>query len=267
MIARTLENQVAIVTGGATGIGAAICLELASRGASVGVNHLPGQDVGALIASIEKSGGKAVAAPGNVADANSVVAMTQEVIQHFGRLDIMVANAGLQGDANSLDMTLEQWNRVISVDLSGQFLCAQTAAKQFLKQGIDPKVSRSAGKIICMLSVHSRIPWAGHVNYAAAKAGAEMMMQTMAQEWGVNKIRVVGIAPGAIKTAINQSVWSDPQGYKDMMKLVPYQRIGEPEDVARTAAWLASDDADYITGSTIYVDGGMMLYPGFIGNG
>jgi glucose 1-dehydrogenase len=261
-----LNQQVAIVTGGATGIGEAIVRKLAAAGAAVAINHLPPQDVGPLIKDIEQAGGRAIAAPADVADPASIANMLAKTVEAFGRLDIMVANAGVQGDANSLEMTLESWNRVIKVDLSGQFLCAQAAARQFLKQEASP-VSRAAGKIVCMLSVHCRIPWMGHVNYAAAKAGAEMMMETLAQEWGGSHIRVVGVAPGAIKTAINQSVWSDPATYRNLMKLIPYQRIGEADDVAKTVTWLVSDDADYITGSTIYVDGGMMLYPGFMGNG
>jgi glucose 1-dehydrogenase len=260
----SLENQVAIVTGGATGIGVAVVQELSARGAAVAINHLPGQDVGALIAEIEKTGGKVIATPGDVADPDAVAAMIEQTVKKFGRLDIMIANAGLQGDATSLEMDLERWNKVIKVDLTGQFLCAQAAARQFLKQ---KDIFRARGKIACMLSVHCRVPWMGHVNYAAAKAGAEMMMETLAQEWGRQRIRVVGVAPGAIKTAINQSVWGDPAAYRELLKLIPYQRIGDAEDVAKTVAWLVSDDADYITGSTIYVDGGMMLYPGFMGNG
>jgi glucose 1-dehydrogenase len=264
---RSLESQVAIVTGGATGIGAAVVRELAARGACVAINHLPNQDATALIAKIEQAGGKAISAPCDVADPAAVASMVATTVARFGRLDIMVANAGLQDDAPSLDMSLEHWNRTIKVDLSGQFLCAQAAARQFIKQKSDAALSRAAGKIVCMLSVHCRIPWMGHVNYAAAKAGAEMLMKTLAQEWGAKRIRVVGVAPGAIKTAINQSVWGDPASYEALMKLIPYQRIGEAEDVAKTVAWLVSDEADYITGSTIYVDGGMMLYPGFMGNG
>jgi len=264
---RSLENQVAIVTGGTTGIGAAVVRELAARGARVAINHLPDQDAAPLIASVTQEGGKAISVPGDVADPAAVTSMVADTVAQFGRLDIMVANAGLQGDAATLDMSLALWNKVINVDLSGQFLCAQAAARQFVRQKADPALSRAAGKIICMLSVHCRIPWMGHVNYAAAKAGAEMMMKTMAQEWGSKHIRVVGIAPGAIKTAINQPVWSDPSSNAALMKLIPYQRIGEAEDVAKTAAWLVSDEADYITGSTIYVDGGMTLYPGFMGNG
>lgn len=267
MSAGTLNNQVSIVTGGATGIGEAIVRQLAASGAAVAINHLPQQDIGTLINDIERTGGRAIAVPGDVADPEAVASMLAKTVDAFGRLDIMISNAGMQSDATSLDMSLETWNRVIKVDLNGQFLCAQAAARQFMKQSQNSASSRAAGKIVCMLSVHCRIPWMGHVNYAAAKAGAEMMMKTLAQEWGGNRIRVVGVAPGAIKTAINEPVWSNPEAYRNLMKLIPYQRIGEAVDVAKTVAWLVSDDADYITGSTIYVDGGMMLYPGFMGNG
>jgi glucose 1-dehydrogenase len=163
-------------------------------------------------------------------------------------------------------MTLEQWNTVIGVNLTGQFLCARAAAREFLRRGA-VQVSAALGKIICMSSVHQQIPWAGHVNYAASKGGIMQMMQSIAQELAPHRIRVNGIAPGAIRTPINTAAWNTPAAYDSLMKLVPYGRIGEPGDIAQAAVWLASDAADYVTGTTLFVDGGMTLYPGFQDNG
>jgi glucose 1-dehydrogenase len=159
-------------------------------------------------------------------------------------------------------MTLAQWNAVIGVNLTGQFLCAREATREFLKRGMRD-VSRALGKIICMSSVHQQIPWGGHVNYATSKGGVMLLMQSMAQELAPHRIRVNSIAPGAIKTPINTAAWSTPEAEKQLLTLIPYNRVGVPEDIGKTAVWLASDDADYITGATIFVDGGMTLYPGF----
>jgi len=159
-------------------------------------------------------------------------------------------------------MTLDEWRTVIDVNLTGQFLCAREAIKRFLAQESSP-VSKARGKIICMSSVHEVIPWAGHVNYAASKGGIMLMMKTLAQEVAEKKIRVNGIAPGAIKTNINRPAWSDPQNARDLLKLIPYGRIGEPEDIAKAVVWLASDDSDYVIGASLFVDGGMTLYPEF----
>jgi glucose 1-dehydrogenase len=264
---RPLEGQVAIVTGAATGIGDGIARELARRGAAVMVNHLHQEkEAKAMIDAVGGEGGKAAEHSADVAKPDEVTRLVAATVERFGRLDIMVANAGIQVDAPTLEMTPEQWDKAMNVDLRGSFLCAQAAARQFLEQGLPPH-SKATGKILCMLSVHDSIPWMCHANYAAAKAGAEMMMKTLAQEWGQHKIRVMGISPGAIRTPINQGVWSDEARYRSLLKLIPYGRIGEVEDVARVAGWLVSDEADYVTGSTIYVDGGMLLYPGFMGNG
>ena len=161
------------------------------------------------------------------------------------------------------DMTLEQWNKVIGVNLTGQFLCARAAMREFLRRGVVPSVSCAAGKIICMSSVHQEIPWAGHANYATSKGGIKLMMESMAQEFAPHRIRVNGIAPGAIRTPINTVGLGDAGSLRSLMTLVPYGRIGEPEDIARAAVWLASDQSDYVVGTTLFVDGGMTLYPGF----
>ena len=164
-------------------------------------------------------------------------------------------------------MTLTQWNTVIGVNLTGQFLCTREAAREFKRRGVVETVSTAAGKILCMSSVHQEIPWAGHANYAASKGGVMLLMKSIAQELAPYRIRVNSIAPGAIRTPINTAAWSTPSAYNDLMKLVPYKRIGEPEDIARAAVWLASDAADYVTGATLFVDGGMTLYPGFATGG
>src|SRR5215471_383785 len=179
--------------------------------------------------------------------------MFRHTVERFGTVDILVNNAGLQRDAAFHEMTLAQWNTVIGVNLTGQFLCARAAVREFLRRGIVTAVSCAAGKIICMSSVHEVIPWAGHANYAASKGGIMLMMKS--------------IAPGAIRTPINTSAWSTEKAYDQLMTLVPYKRIGEPEDIARAVVWLASDDSDYVVGTTLFVDGGMTLYPGFTEGG
>ena len=164
-------------------------------------------------------------------------------------------------------MSLKDWNTVIAVNLTGQFLCCREAIRTFRRQGVVEGVSCAAGKIICMSSVHDVIPWAGRVNYAASKGGVMLMMKSIAQEVAPWRIRVNAISPGAIRTPINEPAWSTPEAYEELMQLVPYNRIGEPDDVAQAAVWLASDHADYVTGTTLYVDGGMTLYPGFATGG
>jgi glucose 1-dehydrogenase len=193
--------------------------------------------------------------------------MFRQMVERFGTVDILVNNAGLQRDAAFQEMTLAQWNTVIGINLTGQFLCARAAVREFLRRGVVPAVSCAAGKIICMSSVHEVIPWAGHANYASSKGGIMLMMKSLAQELAPRRIRVNGIAPGAIRTPINTAAWSTPAAYDKLMTLVPYKRIGEPEDIARAVVWLASDDSDYVVGTTLFVDGGMTLYPGFTEGG
>jgi len=258
-----LSGQTALVTGASSGIGAATAIALAQAGAQVGVNYLDRREGAEEIAEhIIKAGGHAVVLAADVSKEDAVRRMFSQLIDAFGRLDILIANAGLQRDAPVTEMTLEQWRTVIDVNLTGQFLCAREAIRQFLAQEASSR-SKARGKIICMSSVHEVIPWAGHVNYAASKGGIMLMMKSLAQEVAEKKIRVNGIAPGAIKTNINKSVWSDPEEARALLKLIPYGRIGEPEDIGKAAVWLASDDSDYVTGTTLLVDGGMTLYPEF----
>ncbi len=262
-----LQGHKALVTGADTGIGAAVARAFGQAGAAVGINYHGSADKAeALAAEIRREGGVAITVKADVSQEADVREMFGTVTAAFGRLDILVANAGLQKDAPVTEMTLEKWRMVIDTNLTGAFLCAREATRLFIAQGISP-VSRAKGKIICMSSVHQLIPWAGHVNYAASKGGLMLLMQSLAQEVAENKIRVNGIAPGAIKTKINEDAWSDPEKLKKLLKLIPYGRIGEPEDVAKAAVWLASDDSDYVNGTTLFVDGGMSLYPGFSENG
>ncbi len=265
---RPLHGQKAIVTGASSGIGRAIALGLGAAGADVVVNYRDGEDAAMeVVRQIAQSGSRALAQRADVSREVEIKELFQRAIEHFGTVDILVNNAGLQRDAPFEEMTLEQWNTVIGVNLTGQFLCAREAVREFKRRGVVESVSRSAGKIICISSVHEVIPWAGHVNYAASKGGVMLMMKSLAQEVAPHRIRVNSISPGAIRTPINTSAWSTPEAYAALMRLIPYKRIGEPEDVGRAAVFLASDDSDYITGTSMYVDGGMTLYPEFASGG
>ncbi|REK86471.1 SDR family NAD(P)-dependent oxidoreductase [Streptomyces inhibens] len=263
-----LKGQKALVTGANSGIGRATAVALGRAGADVVVNYVAGrEEAEKVVEEIASFGVRAAAYEADVSDEGQVVAMMDRMVQEFGTIDVLVANAGLQRDAPFTEMTLAQWQKVLDVNLTGQFLCAREAAKEFLRRGVVPEVSRAAGKIICMSSVHQIIPWAGHVNYASSKGGVQMMMQTLAQELAPKKIRVNAIAPGAIKTPINRDAWDTPKARKDLLRLIPYDRIGAPEDIAHAAVGLASDLLDYVVGTTLYVDGGMTLFPGFATGG
>jgi len=263
-----LKGQIAIVTGGSSGIGAGVARALAAEGAKVVVNYASSKDKAEeVLAGIEGGGGEGIIVKADVSREEEVKAMFAETISRYGTVDILINNSGLQSDAKFHEMTLEKWNHVIGVNLTGQFLCAREAIKEFLRRGVVPERSKAAGKIICMSSVHEVIPWAGHANYAASKGGVMMLMKTIAQEYAPQKIRVNSIGPGAIRTPINHAAWQTPEAYNQLLKLIPSKRIGEAEDIGKAAVWLASDDADYVNGITLFVDGGMLLYPGFEDNG
>ena len=263
-----LKNQKALVTGASSGIGEACAIALGAAGAAVVVNYISSpEDAEPVVAVIRQNGGEAVAIKADVSRENEVQTMFAEMIERFGTIDILINNAGLQRDSAFQEMTLEQWNTVISVNLTGQFLCAREAVREFLRRGVVPSISAAAGKIICMSSVHEVIPWGGHVNYAASKGGIMQLMKSMAQELAPKKIRVNSIAPGAIKTPINRAAWETPEAEARLLNLIPEGRVGVPEDIARAAVWLASDASDYVIGITLFVDGGMTLYPGFATGG
>jgi len=261
---KMLLGQKALVTGASSGIGKAIAESLAEAGADVIVNYVSGMDKAVqLVEELKAKGSRAMAIKADVSDEAQVQAMFAQAIAELGTIDILINNAGLQQDAAFTDMTLAQWNRVIGVNLTGQFLCAREAVREFKRRGVKPDVSCAAGKIICVSSVHEVIPWAGHVNYAASKGGVMLMMKSIAQEVAPFRIRVNSICPGAIRTPINMQAWDTPQHYNELMKLIPYKRIGEVEDIGRAAVWLASDYSDYVHGTSLFIDGGMTLYPGF----
>ena len=265
-----LKGQSALVTGSSSGIGKAIAIEFAREGAQVVVNYPSAADpdpANQVVEEIKGFGGNAIAIKADVSKEDEVKAMFAQMIETYGTIDILVNNAGIQKDSSFIEMSLADWQRVIDINLTGQFLCAREAAKEFLRRGLVPERSCALGKIICMSSVHEVIPWGGHVNYASSKGGVMMLMKSMAQELGGHKIRINSIAPGAIQTPINRSAWETKEALASLLTLIPYNRIGVTQDIANTAAWLASDESDYIHGATMFVDGGMTLYPGFSTNG
>lgn len=264
MSGRPLEGQRALVTGANSGIGEAIVHAFPDASASVVINYVSEREDAERIANeIRERGGRAVAVQGDVSDPADCTQLFDAAQQELGGVDIVVANAGIQRDAAFTELTLDDWRKVIDVNLTGQFICAQEAVRRFRRQGLDQGRSPALGKIIFTSSVHQAIPWAGHANYAAAKGGLKLLMETMAQELAPEKIRVNAIAPGAIKTAINRRAWETEEARGKLLRLIPYGRVGDPVDVAKAAVWLASDGSDYVVGTTLFVDGGMTLYPGF----
>jgi glucose 1-dehydrogenase len=268
MTYQPLKGQKALVTGANSGIGEGVAKALGAAGAAVVVNYVAAPEAAEKVVSeINAAGGEAIALRADVSKEAEVEKMFADALKRFGTLDILVNNAGLQRDAKFVEMSIEQWNFVLGVNLTGMFLCARAASREFIKRGIKPEVSRAAGKIICMSSVHELIPWAGHVNYAASKGGVRMFMQSLAQELAPHRIRVNSIGPGAIATPINRPAWETPEALKGLLTLIPYGRVGLPEDIGKAAVWLASDDSDYVHGQTLFVDGGMTLFPEFAHGG
>lgn len=267
---QVLKGQVAIITGASSGIGAGVAKSLALAGATVVINY-PSENskdaANAILSDITSEGGTGIIAQCDVTQEDQVTKLFADVVAQYGTVDILINNAGLQRDAKFHEMTLDQWNTVIGVNLTGQFLCAREAIREFLRRGPRPEVSAATGKIICMSSVHELIPWGGHVNYATSKGGVKMLMQSLAQEYGDRRIRVNSICPGAIQTPINKSAWETPQALNSLMTLIPYNRIGQPADIGNLAVFLASDQSDYITGASIFIDGGMTVFEGFADNG
>ena len=263
-----LIGQKALVTGASKGIGQGIAAALAQAGADVAVNYFSDKEGAEQSAKqIREAGREVLLVQADVAEEQEVQRMFVRTIDRFGRIDILINNSGIQMNAPFDEITLRQWRRVIDINLTGQFLCAREAVRAFKRQGIDTSISYAMGKIIHISSVHDLIPWAGHVNYAAAKGGIMMLMKSIAQELAPLRIRVNSISPGAIRTPMNLEKLNTSESYEDLLSLIPCRRIGETEDVARAAVWLASDDADYVHGTVLYVDGGMVLYPGFASGG
>jgi glucose 1-dehydrogenase len=263
-----LSGQSALVTGANSGIGMAVAIALANDGANVVVNYVTHPEAADdVVKQIETNGGNAIAVQADVSKEDEVQAMFKQMFDKYGTIDILVNNAGIQKDSAFENMSLADWQLVLNVNLTGQFLCTREAVREFLRRGIISDRSCAAGKVICMSSVHEVIPWAGHVNYATSKGGIDMMMKSMAQELAPKKIRINSIGPGAIQTPINKIAWETPEALNKLLTLIPYGRIGQPEDIGKAVVWLASDEADYVNGTTIFVDGGMLLYPGFSTNG
>jgi glucose 1-dehydrogenase len=266
--AGVLRGQKALVTGANSGIGRGVALALAEAGADVFVNWKSGEDAAAeVVEGIRGFGVEGRAWRADVSREDEVAAMFRAMVSEFGTCDILVNNAGLQMDAPIGEMTLRQWETVLAVNLTGQFLCAREAVREFRRRGPRPEVSSATGKIVCVSSVHEIIPWAGHANYAASKGGVMLLMKSLAQELAAERIRVNSVAPGAVRTPINMAAWSTPEAYQALMRLVPMKRIGEPMDIGRAVVWLCSDASDYVTGQSLVVDGGMTLYPGFESGG
>ena len=266
----SLHNQVAIITGASSGIGTGIAKSLAEAGATVVINHSSEKSLESaqkVLNEITEAGGNGMTYQCDVSKEDEVVKMFKDVIAEFGTVDILVNNAGIQKDAKFTEMTLDDWNAVMSVNLNGHFLCSREAIKEFMRRGIDTSRSVACGKIIHISSVHEVIPWAGHANYAASKGAIKMLMQTLAQEYGPDKIRVNSIGPGAIQTPINKPAWETTDALNSLLELIPYNRIGQPRDIGNLAAFLASDLADYISGASIFVDGGMTSLESFADGG
>jgi len=268
---KRLENQTCIVTGSSSGIGASIAKFVAKDGANIVINYHSdkegAEEVAQSIIQDYSPTNEPLIIKCDVSKEDDVKHLFKNTIDKFGTVDICIANSGIQKDYPLHEMPLSAWQQVIDVNLTGQFLCAKEALNEFLRRGIRPEVSKSIGKIIHVSSVHEIIPWAGHANYASAKGGLKMLMESICQGYGKHKVRCNSIAPGAIKTDINKEVWSNDEDLKNVLKLIPYDQMGLPEDIGSVASWLASDEAEYINGTTIFVDGGMTCYPGFTNNG
>ncbi len=261
---RLLAGQRALVTGAHSGIGAAVARALAESGASVVVNHprCP-QEAEHVVEQIKARGGEALAIEADVSQEDQVRAMFHRMFETYGGIDILVNNAGIHKDAPLTALSLTEWECVLKLNLTGQFLCAREAAREFIRRGVVPELSCSAGKIICLVSVHHGLPQLGQPSYAAAKGGVQMLVKALAQELAVHKIRVNGISAGIVRATPNHAAWATPEREAELLELIPYGRLGQASDIAQVAVWLASDASDYMTGTTLYVDGGMSLYPLF----
>jgi glucose 1-dehydrogenase len=253
-----LAGRRALVTGAATGIGRATARRLASDGAAVVVNHVgDAGDAGEVVGEIDRHGGRGVAIRADVSNEDEVVAMFARAADELGGpVDLLVNNAGIEKPFALVDMPLAEWERVLAVNLTGSFLCAREAARALVAAG-------APGAIVNVSSVHETIPWPSFAHYCASKGGMKLFAQTIARELAPHRIRVVSVAPGAILTPINQELVDDPEKRRAVEEQVPWGRLGRPEEIAAAIAWLAGPEAEYVVGTTLFVDGGMTLYPEF----
>jgi glucose 1-dehydrogenase len=256
--ARLLEGRRALVTGGDSGIGQGVCFELAAHGAAVAVNYVAAPDEAErMVAEIESGGGKALAVKMDVSSEPDVQRAFGEAKDSFGAVDLLVNNAGVESAHGLLEMPLQAWQKVIDVNLTGAFLCAREAALAMRDEGVP-------GAIVNMSSVHEQIAWERFSHYCASKGGMKLFAQSIAKELAPLGIRVVNVGPGAVDTPINKSVLEDREESAKVLAEVPLGRWGQVDDIARAVAWLSSDQAGYVTGATLFVDGGMTLYPRFV---
>jgi len=233
-------------------------------GASVAVGYSHGAEaIEQVVHAIRDRGGLGCAVQADIGQEHQVQAMFRQVFDNLGGLDLLVYGTESNNRAHLVDMPLREWDSVLRVNLTGLFLCAREAAREFIRVGVRAERSSAAGKIVCITSVHDRIPWSGHAHYTAAMGGVTMLMKTMAQELAMHKVRVNAIAAGLMRTPANHGLWSSAEREAEALTLIPYGRLGMDRDVAKAAVWLASDEADYVTGATLRIDGGMSLYPGF----
>lgn len=254
---KDLEGKVVVITGSSTGLGKAMAIRFAMEKAKVVVNYRSKEDeANSVLEEIKNIGGEAIAVKADVTVESEVIDLVQSAIQHFGKLDVMINNAGLENPVPSHEMTLSDWNRVIDTNLTGAFIGSQEAIKYFVENNVK-------GNVINMSSVHEKIPWPLFVHYAASKGGIKLMTQTLAMEYAPKGIRVNNIGPGAINTPINAEKFADPVQRADVESMIPMGYIGKPEEIAAVAAWLASSESSYVTGITLFADGGMTLYPSF----
>jgi glucose 1-dehydrogenase len=252
---RSLHGRRALVTGAATGIGRATAKRLAQEGATVVVNHIAGDPAGEAVGEIREAGGQAIAIEADVSRENQVAGMFEQASRELdGPVDVLVNNAGVEAPFDLQDMPLEEWNRVLSINLTGPFLCSREMVRGLL-------AVKSPGTIVNVSSVHEVIPWPKFSHYCASKGGLKLFSQSIARELAPHRIRVALVAPGAVLTPINQDLIDHPEMRSEVEEQIPWGRFGEPEEIAAAIAWLAGPEADYVVGATLFVDGGMTLYP------